>query len=62
MADELSAEIGANAAGPKEVVQDGTSVTQHNLPDQIAADRYLAEKRKAGLGISFRKIVPPGGP
>lgn len=33
------------------------------LPDQIAADRYLASKeaaKKRGLGIAMKKLVPPG--
>jgi hypothetical protein len=36
---------------------------QHSLPDQIAADKYLAGKRamaSPGLGLKMAKIVPPG--
>jgi hypothetical protein len=38
-------------------------MVQHSLPDQIAADRYLASKaatKKKGLGIKTAKLVPPG--
>jgi hypothetical protein len=34
-----------------------------SLPDQIAADRYLASKEAAkrkGMGIRIGKMVPPG--
>jgi len=36
---------------------------QHSIPDQIAADRYLASKKAArskGIGIRLTKVVPPG--
>jgi len=36
---------------------------QHSLPDQIAADRYLASKKASqskGMGIRLTKVVPPG--
>jgi len=39
------------------------SVEQHSLSDQIAADRYLEGKkavRKTGLGVTTKKLVPPG--
>ena len=52
------------AQGPASVSSDGTSATQHDLPDQIEADRYakaqeaMKPKRKAGL--RFFKLTPPG--
>ena len=52
MADELDKATG-----------DAGSVEQHKLPDQIAADKYLASKQAAASkrrGLVFNKIVPPG--
>jgi hypothetical protein len=49
--------IKRNASGPKSAEVDGQRVEQHSLPDQIAADEYLASKkavksRTSGLKIS----------
>jgi hypothetical protein len=55
--------IEQNAQGPKKAQGDAGSVEQHSLPDQIAADRYLAAKKAArarGKGIVISKLVPPG--
>ena len=55
--------IEQNAQGPKKAQGDAGSVEQHSLPDQIAADRYLASKRAVrsrGKGIVISKIIPPG--
>jgi hypothetical protein len=55
--------IEQNAQGPKKAQGDAGSVEQHSLPDQIAADRYLASKkavRARGKGIVITKLVPPG--
>jgi hypothetical protein len=63
MADELDDTIRDNAAGPAKVSGDAGSVEQHDLPDQIAADRYLAAKdaaNKKRRGLRFNKICPPG--
>ena len=63
MPDDLEQQIIDNASGPKSAKGDSISVEQHNLSDQIAADRYLASKKAAGgkgLGIKISKIVPPG--
>ncbi len=63
MADDLQDSIRENAAGPKRAKGDSAEVEQHSLPDQIAADKYLASKqasRKKGLGIALKKISPPG--
>ncbi len=59
----LEQAIRDNAAGPAKAAGDSGSVEQHPLPDQIEADRYLAAKdaaKKAGLGVKFAKLVPPG--
>ena len=63
MADDLEVSIRENAAGPKRAKGDSAEVEQHSLPDQIAADKYLASKqasRKKGLGIALKKLSPPG--
>lgn len=63
MADDLEQTIHENAAGPAKASGDSGSMEQHSLPDQIAADRYLEGKkatRRKGLGVSLKKLVPPG--
>ncbi len=63
MADELEDNIRENAAGPKRAKGDSAEMEQHSLPDQIAADRYLASKqasKKKGLGMKLTKLIPPG--
>lgn len=63
MADDLQDTIRDNAAGPKRAKGDSAEIEQHSLPDQIAADRYLASKgatRKRGLGLALKKLCPPG--
>jgi hypothetical protein len=63
MAEDLADIIRDNAQGPAKAAGDSGSMEQHPLPDQIAADRYLESKkatRKKGLGISLKKLVPPG--
>ena len=63
MADELDDTIRQNAQGPAKAAGDAGSVEQHKLPDQIAADRYLASKAAAKSrrrGLVFNKLVPPG--
>jgi hypothetical protein len=63
MAASLDESIESNAQGPSEAEQDGRRVKQHALPDQIAADRYLAGKaasRSKGLGIKRTRTAPPG--
>ena len=63
MAEDLDI-IEQNAAGPKQVSADGVTVQQHSLPDQIAADKYLAGKRAVSRNpakaFTRVKIVPPG--
>ena len=63
MADELDDTIRQNAQGPAKAAGDAGSVEQHKLPDQIAADRYLASKdatKSKRRGLVFNKLVPPG--
>ena len=64
MADELDSTIETNAKGPKQAAADGVNVQQHSLPDQIAADKYLASKQAAAKNpakaFTRVKIVPPG--
>ena len=62
MAEALEQTIRENAAGPKKAQGDAGSVEQHDLADQIEADRYLASKEaaKRGLGVKMTKAVPPG--
>ena len=63
MAEDLDETILENAQGPAKASGDAGSMEQHSLPDQIEADRYLAAKKAArskGLGITVKKLVPPG--
>ena len=63
MADELEDAIRENAQGPAKASGDAGSMEQHKLPDQIAADKYLASKDAAKSkrrGLVFNKFVPPG--
>ena len=47
MAEEVENAIRQNAQGPESAEVDGVKVRQHSLPDQIAADKYLAGKAAA---------------
>jgi hypothetical protein len=63
MADDLQDAIRENAQGPAKAAGDSGSMEQHKLPDQIAADKYLASKQAAKAkrrGLVFNKLVPPG--
>lgn len=63
MPDDLDDAIRHNAQGPAKAAGDSGSLEQHQLPDQIAADRYLASKRAAQSprrGLVLNKLVPPG--
>lgn len=60
---QLDDAIRTNASGPAKASVDGTSMEQHRLSDQIAADRYLASKQathKSGLAAKTTKLIPPG--
>jgi hypothetical protein len=65
MADEdLTETIADNAAAPASVSGDAGSMTQHNLTDLIAADKYLASKRatlRPHDCLRRVRLVPPGG-
>ena len=62
MAETVQDAIRENAQGPKRAQGDSGSVEQHDLKDQIEADRYLSSKEaaKKGLGVRRTKVVPPG--
>jgi hypothetical protein len=62
MADELDDTIRQNAQGPAKASGDAGSVEQHQLDEQIEADRYLASKegvKSKKRGLRFNKLVPP---
>lgn len=67
MTEELEDSILTNAQGPAEARGDSGSMRQHNLRDQIEADKYLAgkaaiaDRAKKTLGVRFIQLVPPGG-
>lgn len=51
---DLSSQIAAVAAGPKQASADGQSVTSQSIDDLIKADKYLTAKRngrRGGIGI-----------
>jgi len=54
---KLEDEIRENASGPKSAEIDGQKVEQHSLPDQIAADKYLASKKAIRSRTSGLKIT-----
>ena len=62
MPDDLEDAIQENASGPRRARGDSGEVEQHDLSDQIEADRYLNSKRaaKKGVGVRFTKLSPPG--
>ena len=64
MTDDLTSTIQQNAQAPRQASVDGVNVQQHSLPDQIAADKYLAAKKAAAMNpakaFTRVKIVPPG--
>ena len=63
MADDVENAIRQNAQGPESAGADGVQVKQHNLRDQIEADKYLANKaatRDPAKALTRVKIVPPG--
>jgi hypothetical protein len=60
---DLTDAIAENAVGPKSATGDSGSMSQHSLPDQIAADKY--NKSQAALArspLGFRRVqLRPGG-
>jgi hypothetical protein len=60
---DLVPAITTNAIAPASASGDSGSMSQHSLPDQIAADRYqkaAAAQAAGGLGIKLFKIRRPG--
>jgi hypothetical protein len=63
MPDDLEQTIRDNAQGPAEAHGDSGGMRQHDLKDQIDADRYLESKkavRTRAKGIRLTKLLPPG--
>jgi hypothetical protein len=64
MAEDIENAIRQSEQGPESAEADGVKVKQHPLPDQIAADKYLAGKdavsRNPAKGFARVRIVPPG--
>jgi len=63
MTDTLDNSIKTNAEGPAKASGDSSSVEQHKLSEQIAADKYLESKkasRTKGLSVKLAKISPGG--
>jgi len=64
MTDDLKDAIKQNAEGPKQATVDGVTAQQHSLTEQIAADKYLADKdavsKDPTKAFTRVKIVPPG--
>lgn len=61
--NDLSNQIAQNAGAPRRAQGDSGSMEQHSLPDQIAADRYLASKaamKSRRKGLRFVKFISPG--
>ena len=59
----VSNAIEQNALGPKRVQVGNTSVEQHAVADQIAADQHTKATTagsKNHLGLRFVQLVPPG--
>ena len=62
MSDDLEDNIRDNAKAPARASNDSGSMEQHNLKDQIEADKYLASKaatKSKTRGLRFNKLVPP---
>jgi len=62
MPEDLDNAIRDNAQGPAEAKGDSVAMRQHDLKDQVEADRYLASKdaMRQGRGFRVTKVVPPG--
>ena len=63
MADPVADKISENAQGPKRARGDSGEIEQHDLKDQIEADKYLKSKDAASgatLGVRRVKLIPPG--
>jgi len=63
VSDNLQETIRESAKAPAKASGDAGSVEQHNLTEQIAADKYLSSKdavTQKNRGLRFNKLVPPG--
>ena len=63
MPDDLEEVIQENAEGPESAESDGVRMKQHNLKDQIEADKYLASKRAGrnpAAALTRVKLIQPG--
>jgi hypothetical protein len=63
MTEDLTDTITQNAQGPASASSDGTSVSQHSLPDQIAADKHVGAKaagKNPAKALTRMQIVSPG--
>ncbi len=63
MSDNLQETIRESAKAPAKASGDAGSVEQHNLTEQIAADKYLSSRdavAQKNRGLRFNKLVPPG--
>jgi hypothetical protein len=61
--DDLTESVLESAAGPRDIDIDGNRISEHSLPDQIAAAKFAASnraRRRRGMGVTFQKIVPHG--
>jgi hypothetical protein len=56
-APDLAPAIAENASGAMEVSSPAGSQKSHPLPDQIAADQYLASKSAARRGSSGLRVM-----
>jgi hypothetical protein len=62
----MAESLDSAAQKPISVSVDGRTVTHQSFADQIALDKYLAEKaaatagNTARFGLRFAKIQPPG--
>jgi hypothetical protein len=52
-----SDQIAENAAAPKTVTSDGATVTQHDLTEQIEADKYRRKAAALSSGNPFNKLA-----
>ena len=64
-AEEREDAIQDSATGPKRMRGDEGEIEQHDLVDQIEADRYLGSRTAVDSsktrGLRFMRIEPPGG-
>jgi hypothetical protein len=63
VAEDLKEVIRENAAGLKTASGDQGSATQHDLSQQIEADRYLSSRsaaQKPHRALRMTKLIPPG--